>query len=94
MHDELEFAIDVAQKTNCELVKISTKYALELLESVRTNQPTSVIEECDSPRIIGRRVGLCPKCGRYLSTSTKYGYIQNYCGICGQALKWTFTEEG
>lgn len=91
--DILEGSIGVAQKTNCELTKISTNDALKILKFVKSNLPDKVLEECESPHIVGRRVGLCPKCGRYLSSSIEpEKWITYHCNGCGQALKWTFME--
>lgn len=92
--DILEGSIDIAQKTNCELTKISTDDALKILKFIKAGLPDKVVEECESPHIVGRRVGLCPRCGRYLSSSIEpEKWITYHCNGCGQALKWTFTED-
>lgn len=31
-----------------------------------------------------RKIGECPTCGNLINS----GYYPNYCGVCGQAVKW------
>ena len=53
----------------------------DAIELLKAQEPKSVYVRAE---INHRKIGECPNCGKLINS----GDYPNYCGCCGQAVKW------
>ena len=80
---ESEEAIDILAKAEeptfwMDFVRCAFENALALLKEQEAKKINIWQAHC------GMKYGLCPKCGEQVDTLVN----PNYCGYCGQAVKW------
>ena len=57
------------------------KYAQDAVDLLKAQEPKAVLV---TEEINHRKIGKCPNCGKWINS----GDYPNYCGQCGQAVKW------
>ncbi len=62
-------------------VEIPIDLALAVMRMLEAQEPKLVHVTAD---INYRKIGECPNCGKWINS----GDYPNYCGRCGQAVKW------
>ena len=76
--------VGVCEPENCPYGDLHTcaneiaRDALTLLEAQKAKLVHVMV------KINYRKIGECPTCDKLINS----GYYPNYCGVCGQAVKW------
>ena len=83
--NDIEEAISYIENTKKHLLRLGETWYADYLDDVidllKEQEPKLVHVTADINR---RKIGECPNCGKMINS----GDYPNYCGRCGQAVKW------